>query len=521
MRLVCKKYEQLPRLAWLMTVRRGEETAEIVHGPWIETRAGFICDGAWDGAFEEGRTDEACMAAGFGVRATNDRLVVSTPNHPYESVYTYRTDDRLLISPSLAFVLQTSGRRLSLQYIPYSALILESLSGLEHHEWSLPLENGEMLQAFRMRNLSVDSDLTLTTEHKMNPPAFPDYAAYRDFLVSGLQRLTANANDPQRDRRYPPLATISSGYDSCACAALSLELGCTEAITITSSRKMKSADTSDDLDDSGTPIANALGLNVREYERDAYKQAPGLPEAEFMALGSLGQDLVMRNLEEPVAQQMVLSGSHGDAVWTYHSRHPNVRDVVRRDPADSSLGEFRMRVGFVWVPVPVFGSVGFPDINRITRSEELNPWSVGGEYDRPIPRRLVEEHGVDRSLFGTKKRAITVLLDSPASISALLTPNSLKSFREFFALHRRTRKPGQQLLYSFMHRINRALALGINFANRVFRRLQLGIKIPNPMPLRFQHDPGESSFLVHWGLENVMPRYILEEDETAATADSR
>jgi hypothetical protein len=34
----------------------------------------------------------------------------------------------------------------------------------------------------------------------------------------------------------------------------------------------------------------------------------------------------------------------------------------------------------------------------------MAPWSIGGKYDRPIPRRLVEEQGVPRDAFATIKR---------------------------------------------------------------------------------------------------------------------
>ena len=35
----------------------------------------------------------------------------------------------------------------------------------------------------------------------------------------------------------------------------------------------------------------------------------------------------------------------------------------------------------------------------------MQPYSVGGDYDRPIPRRIVEEAGVGRHKFGMRKNA--------------------------------------------------------------------------------------------------------------------
>ena len=39
----------------------------------------------------------------------------------------------------------------------------------------------------------------------------------------------------------------------------------------------------------------------------------------------------------------------------------------------------------------------------------MEPWRVHTNYDRPIPRRIAEEAGVPRELFGNKKRAAATL----------------------------------------------------------------------------------------------------------------
>ena len=40
----------------------------------------------------------------------------------------------------------------------------------------------------------------------------------------------------------------------------------------------------------------------------------------------------------------------------------------------------------------------------------MRPFRVGGDYDRPIARRLLEEAGVSRELFGHSKNAVNVNL---------------------------------------------------------------------------------------------------------------
>mgnify|MGYP003408922933 CR=1 FL=1 len=52
-------------------------------------------------------------------------------------------------------------------------------------------------------------------------------------------------------------------------------------------------------------------------------------------------------------------------------------------------------------------------INRVSRSDEMKPWQLGNDYDRPIPRRLLEERGVPRDAFGFGKKAVAQDYESP------------------------------------------------------------------------------------------------------------
>ena len=54
-------------------------------------------------------------------------------------------------------------------------------------------------------------------------------------------------------------------------------------------------------------------------------------------------------------------------------------------------------------------------------SNEMDPYRIGGNYDRPVPRRIVEEAGVARLLFGQTKKAATPITlfwpQCPAEVS--------------------------------------------------------------------------------------------------------
>ena len=515
MRLRFEEHAELPRLAWLLELRAGETIATIHHGPWVETAERFFCDGAWDGAFARGELAASGLLMGTGGEIAGDELVLSTACHPFDGLFVHRTGDRLRVSPSLPFLLQHANVRLAIDYIPYQARISETFQGLDHHVDSLPLAGGDSVAVYRMRNLYVGRDLAIRVQHKPDAPRFEDYASYHGFLVEGLRRIAENARSPERKHRYTMIATVSSGYDSVASAAVAAECGCTEAVTIRSARPEKHGASEDELDDSGAPVAIALGMQVEEFERDAYRNEPGFPEAEFMVGGDLGQDVVIRAFERHLPERLMITGVHGDMVWGLQQgavkSHPLRRDLVRPSASTASISEFKMRVGFVHAPLPCFGALSFPDIHAISCSPEMKPWTLGTRYDRPIARRLAEERGVGRSLFGHQKRAVTILLNSAQRVRQQLGDASRRSFERFVAEHARERGAWVSAGFLALYAVHDSLRTPIQKANSVLARLGVPWRVSSPVPPLYRHDPGDPSFLVHWGLAHTMPRYVIED----------
>jgi hypothetical protein len=513
MRFIYEEHAALPGLAWLVEFRGGSDAARVLHGPWLETRDRFFCDGVWEGRFEDGELAASRLMMGAGGVTNGSEVVLATASHPFEALYAHRAGDRLRVSASLPFLLARAGVQLAIGYIPYQARFTRTFIGLRHHVDDLPLEGGDSLQIYRMRNLHIGPDLEMRVAAKPDAPRFADYASYRAFLVEGLERIIANAEDPGRRRRYRPIATISAGYDSVASAAVAAECGCREAVTFRSARREKASQSAADLEDSGARVAAALGMSVEEFERGAYRSEPGHPEAEFAAAGDLGQDLVMQAFEHHLPGRLLVTGMHGDGVWGLRRAsgkpHPLRRDLVRRDAAGGSLGEFRSRVGFQHVPLPCFAATAFPDIHAISCSAEMRPWTLGTGYDRPIARRLAEEHGVPRALFGMRKNAVTVLLNSDDRIRTQLTSSSRDSFESFVAAHAHERSRVQMAIHETLFVLHRLLRIPILKANALLHRLRIPVRLRSPVPELFHHDPGMPSFLVHWSLALVMPRYAL------------
>jgi hypothetical protein len=359
------------------------------------------------------------------------------------------------------------------------------------------------------RNVRINANLDESIEKKPEPPHFEDFAQYKSFLVDGLKAFTSNAASPERQILYEPLTTVSSGYDSAACAALSLEVGCQDAVTVTSARQTGADGAS--KDDRGTAVAEALGLTVREFDRDGYREVEGHPEAEFVACGDLGQDLPMVAMESAFSQRYVLSGEHGDTMWSRQwdtsKDKKGSRDIVRPSCTGCSLIEYRLRVGFIHLPLPAVGAQSLSDLKRICNSPEMEPWTLHNAYDRPVARRFVEERGVDRSLFGQDKKAITVLLNQDEMLRSLMKDDSYRSFLEFYQARAGERNARQQRHYDRMFAIYRIYLRLFWRINKALSRRGIPLSIPCPIPARYRQPPGAPSFLFHWGIDEIMERY--------------
>jgi hypothetical protein len=223
----------------------------------------------------------------------------------------------------------------------------------------------------------------IETIEKSPPPRFGDFGSYRDYMLEVLRGVRDNAAAPGRRRSYRLIASISSGYDSAAGAVLAAAAGCDRAVTLRSGKNK--------VADSGRPIAEALGLCCVERERRIEAGFGGrYTEADFIASFDPG-DSVFTAFSDLLPGSLFLTGHHGGGLWDA-GLPPN--DAIRRkDASGMGLHEFRLGTDFVTVPLPFVGATRHTDISAIALSDEMRPFSVAGKYDKPIPRRLLEEAG--------------------------------------------------------------------------------------------------------------------------------
>lgn len=496
-----RRNDGIPPLAWCLEAPSRGRLATLWHGSRVETSAGAFVEGAWDGAYADMAPDRGvCMGSGGRIR--DGRVVLAGSSHTLEALYSVRLADRLVVSNSLPFVLVRAGLELDPHYRRYLVDLRSIAQGLREYVNAVPTRQGIAVEKHYFCNLVIDEGLQPRREPKPPASSFSRFEDYREHLRSCLERLTLNANDGARRFVYPLLATLSRGYDSPACAVLARDCGCRQAVTISNASWGNSVD-------SGRDIGKLLSFDVIERSGEAYRNRPGIPEAEFVALGDAG-DVPFSSFEDVVGGRMLITGFHGDKVWDPRNRHvgPEIR---RGDASGSSMAEFRLRAGFIHVPMPFIGCQNLSDIRTIDRSAELDPWRTGSAYDRPIPRRITEEAGIPRQMFGQKKAAAAIWWTNKPPMTV-----SSNDYERFRTNHRTRGDKAAELVHAPLYSFARLWRFSSGLASRLLRRGGVQVRIPQIVPPRFVEPPGEAQ-LVQWGMSIIRERYASAGTNVAET----
>jgi hypothetical protein len=488
----------LPKLAWLLEIEYGSNAATVVHGDWVETSDNWFSEGSWAGDFGQAMFADQFMT-GTGARLQNDAVMLVSPNHTLDRLNVLRKGTRLYASNSLPFILAWSGEDLDNDFLFYDSYIASIRYGLKAYERSIPTLNKIPVTLYYCSNIIVNRRHEVTEVPKQSSPSFANYAEYRAYLDETIRKVGANSADRRRKVPYTPMATISRGYDSPTAAVLAMGVGCNQAISFRESRG-----TAGD-EDCGTLIAKMLGLSVREFGRLDYRQDINFPEirnsggpSEFLSFG------------DHLRGTLLFTGFNGDMVWNKNPQSVS-STFVRTDASGVSLTEYRLDTGFAHLPVPFIGADSHPSICAISNSNEMAQWSLGSSYDRPIARRIVEEAGIGRQLFGQKKRAAGVVVTSEG-LAATLSEQSLRDFDRFVSEKWNTAKAIKTAWFSMIKKLtyynDRAIRVGARVGRAFGIRFAL---VPNLVPHRlgmlvFGYI-GKESMLFHWGVTKLVLRY--------------
>lgn len=497
------KQTKLPPLAWLAIFTKDFDTVEVICGDAVVTSPIYFVAGVWDGDFQKGEFDTCTTPCCTGMKIKEipncEEVNLITPAHLQETVFSIRVDDKIYLSNSLTFVLEVSGSELLTTYKQYVADMGSILYGLKSDKLvkRSPLVAGRELRYLRCCIATIDKSLNIKESIRKSGLTFNNFLDYKQKVQKILADIKMNATDALRKHPYGMISTISRGYDAPSACVFAASVGCDEVFTFC-----------DKPYDNGSQIAKILGYKkIHRVDSKQYIKNSKYLEAEALASGEGGATFIA--FEELFRDKLLIIGNRGDSV--YERLHVNANNDldfhVGNQLSQSSLTiyENMLKNNSITISIPLIGGDCWLDMKRISESEEMKPFSVGDYYDRPIARRLLEEAGVNREMFGQKKfgAGISYSLDSFSRIRSKMSVHSFESLIDF-----KKSFPGKKwndIKYKVAFCwINRSI-----YINYILGKMHIRYSFKNASDRTGMMANPYSTMMLHWGISIMKNRYKM------------
>lgn len=494
MKFEYQKNESIPSLSWLAEINESGGVIRVVCGAKVECSERFFVSGVWDGPFEKGEFDTALSFHGTGGILKEDSVIFATPNHLQESLYSLTHEGDFVISNSLPFLLAYTGHQLDVDYYNYEYDLNSIFFGCKRCAKDLRIK-GAVVRMHRYCNLKVSGSLSWEELPKPAKVEISTFEDYKSKITEILRRIVDNASDANRKCQYKLITTISRGYDASATSALVHDLGCDTALTFSSPEKY--------VDDSGVEVARLLGYeNIIEGNGSAYMSNTALWEAESASSGDVGCLVAFNTFEDKYKDSLLFLGLKGDSIWGKDEHLANRDfDFIKMSIAAEQNPEHYLRNNTIAISVPLVLGYEWPSIYKINNSSEMAQYSVGGDYDRPIPRRIVEEKGVPRKAFGFKKRGAGFTYRFQPSLHSVRSKMSSTSYHSLLSFSKTLKR--SPLKY-YAHVCKYYMANYPIYFNFVMQRLHLPFQVTGSS--KYISSP-ISSLLILWGMDEMVKRY--------------
>lgn len=383
-------------------------------------------------------------------------------------------------------------------YVNYEVDFNTILDGINRYKETIGVLDGEERQSdIRIayyKNIMINNLGECKVMNKEAVQAFTCFEDYYCRLLGDMKKMAENATDSSRKHRYGMVTTISKGYDAPCCAAIAKKIGCETAITFQPKGKYK--------EDCGSDVAKAMGYErIIEVDANEYMSRNDLVEAEYICSGELGAQISFSSFDKYIKGNICFTGERGDSIWGRSSDNRN--NEFEFEDMLSHLGscERRLWLNYISVPMPLYAATSWTSIYEISNSEEMRPWSIDNSYDRPIPRRIVEQTGVKREQFGIRKNGAGFVykFDWLNRILGRMSPTTANSFKKYVKEHKKTRI-FESLVFFWKLRGTYLHRLGINVNTLSGKDYS---RIANPMA---------AALLIPWSGEIMTKKYkqVLE-----------
>lgn len=409
------EHKDLPKLAWVASHDLTSKKIFVNHGSAVECHNDWIVEGVWDEDFELGNFHQSENFFGSGIRIDGNKVYFVTSTALVDRLIYCRFHQQLIVSNSLVVLMAFTRAKLDLNH-DYRLESFTILKGIKKYEREFTILHPEIecfYQVFH-HNLVV-SNGKISFSNRTQTRQINSFPEYYDLMIQALHRIKENYESDKRKFAVSTFSTASSGYDSTAVSSLVRKIGVKTCFT---SRKSNSIlptwlSPKTTIDDGG-PVARKLGFETKYLNHSNTSE----DELYFLAASCAGPELIYYSMSQHIYSNcqvgVVFTGYHGDVAWDIVMKHGESGDeIIRGDTSGFNLSEIRLKSGFIHVAVPFMYSRSIKYILNITHSNEMTPWRLNNNYDRPIPRRIVEESDVPRNFFGFRKKGVTKYYSYP------------------------------------------------------------------------------------------------------------
>lgn len=399
----------IPQLAWCLKI--SESSINVNYGSGVNCHSMGIVEGVWDGDFNSFDYLKSEHIFGSGLTIDNNKIIITPPSHMYECIFLIKnkvTKD-LIISNSLAYCLSFFKND-----IKNEDEIFEDIRKNNDAQTRLGVLGFEPLiyehESFNLYSLYYHNFSVSSTEVKLEARLYErnyiNFESYKNFLEDKLTSLIKNGESQTRLKQMKAFSTLSKGYDSPAVTCLLKEVSDFECATINVEVH--------GLNDSGLEIGEKLGINCISCEHPVGSNIQNLGDIEystdlaerskdFFATQGLGDNSVFLGFDSYLDDKLLFTGSLGDSIWG--SKTVPLSGIPSKTLYGKSMTEYRLKKGFVQIPVPAIGAVFPVSIYRLNFLSDMKPYSIKGNYNRPIARRIIESAGIPRGIFAIEKNA--------------------------------------------------------------------------------------------------------------------
>jgi hypothetical protein len=460
-----------------------------------------MVEGIWDDDFEKGAFHQSENFFGSGIRIEDNSIYFVTSSSRSDRIFFCEDKQKYFFSNSLVLLLSYTEAQLDDNY-DYQSESLSICRGLNKYKKQYRILHPEIkcfYQIFYENVILSDNQISFQRRYKKRK--IGSYSQYCRVVLEVLHKLKSNYESNAREHTFSAFTTLSQGYDSTAVTCLVKNIGVKDAFIGNRIPHAFHLPTMMFEMDGAIKIAELLGLRVQGIdssrksisEDELYFLATNYPKFNTQAWSEVSLHGMAKYIESHNLCAVVFTGHHGDSTWDIKISDDFLDEELKAPAMLGFCQEMRLKAGYIHIPVPRIGADNLKDIVSISRSQEMIPWRLNNDYDRPIPRRIAEEAGVPRALFGQKKKYVANLYLWP--INAVLR-------KKFFKHIKRTKN-----IYSSAVYLEYIIQIIFKLPLLNILKLKKRLKSKERVSFLLEKDIDMYYLMVHWAIGELAGRY--------------